>query len=39
MELLRNSLYVIETIDTNDDLDPAESLLQLADTILDGLLL
>lgn len=38
MELLRNSLYVIETIHTNDDLHPTKSLLQLVNAVLDGLL-
>jgi len=38
MELLGNSLNVIEAIYTNDDLHSTKSLLQLVDAVLDGLL-
>ena len=34
MQLLRNTLDVIQSIDTNDELDPVESLLELLNPVL-----
>lgn len=38
MELLRNTLDVIETVNSDDDLDAAEACLKLFDTVFYRLL-
>jgi hypothetical protein len=37
VQLLWNTLDVIETVDTNDDFHAAEALLKLGDAVYDGL--
>jgi hypothetical protein len=38
MQFLGNTLDVVQTVDTNNDLDTTEALLELSDTVLDALL-
>jgi hypothetical protein len=38
MKLLRNTLDVVEPVDSNDDLDAVEALLEGNNTLLNGLL-
>ena len=38
MKLLRDTLDIVQAIDTDNDLDTTEALLELGDTILHGLL-
>ncbi len=39
MELLRNALDIVKSVDTDDDLDAIEALLKGSNTLLNGLLL
>jgi len=39
VELLRNALDIVKSVDTDDDLDAVETLLKGSDTLLNGLFL
>ena len=39
VELLRYALDIVESVDTNDDLDAVKALFERSDALLDGLFL
>lgn len=39
VELLRHALDIVESVDTNNNLDAVEALLEHSDALLDGLFL